>query len=109
MPPTKPPTKPPMMSHHYVDTVDAVSAAISDWFDVHPGADPRFEFPPEHVVVTGDLCNGLGYWQPNADGRDLVTYVERVTSKLGASMLQFQVCFQHYQRQDRLARKRADA
>lgn len=97
---------PPGMSKGYSDTVDAISDAIADWMETHPGADPRFKFPPERVVVSGDLSLGLGYWQPNADGRDLVTYVDRVTKQKG-TMLQFQVCLQHYKQHGR--RRRADA
>jgi hypothetical protein len=90
---------------HYNDTVDAVSRAIAVWFETHPGADPRFKFPPEHVVVTGDLCNGAEIWEANADGRKLVTYVDEVTALLQRpSMLQFQVCYQFYQRNQKRAR-----
>lgn len=93
---------PHMQSEHYAKTVDAVSAAIADWFDAHPGADPRFSFPPEGLVVTGDLPLGLSHWQPNDDGRHLVEYVEGVTSELGASMLQFQACLEHYRKHGRV-------
>ena len=100
---TKPPNE---ASQHYSDAVDAVSEAIADWFDVHPGADPQFRFPPERVVVTGDLSMGPSYWLPNPDGVDLVAYVEQRTTKLGASMLQFQVCFEFYKQRGRARPKR---
>jgi hypothetical protein len=99
--PKNPNANPMFFSKHYEDTCDAVSNAIADWFETHPGADPQFEFPPEGMLVSGDLPIGLTYWEPNADGRELVTYVEQATERFGASMLQFQVCFGHYKQHGR--------
>jgi len=87
----------PMQSKRYRETCDAISRAIAVWFEVHPGADPQFSFPPERVVVTGDLDFGLTYWEPNDDGRNLVGYVDHATGRT-ASMLQFEVCYGHYQK-----------
>lgn len=94
------PKKHPMRDKLYTDTVNALSRAIAAWFDVHPGTDPQFKFPPARIVVTGDLGMGPEYWEANADGRALVEYVDKTTGRQ-ASMLQFQVCYAHYQQQRR--------
>jgi hypothetical protein len=88
-------SKPKNQSKQYKDTVDLMSRAIAAWFDVHPGADPQFKFPPAHVSVTGALPLGSDYWEANADGRALVEYVDKA-SEHQASMLQFQACYGHY-------------
>lgn len=84
----------------YEAMCNAISCAIADWFETHPGADPRFKFPPDRVVITGDISMGPKVWEPNDDARELVQYVDRVTGHRG-SMLQFQVCYQFYQRYGR--------
>lgn len=92
--------KHPMRSKRYEDTVNALSRAIAVWFETHPGTDPQFKFPPPGTVVSGDLNLGPDWWEANADARALVTWVDLATGNQ-ASMLQFQVCYAHYQQQRR--------
>jgi hypothetical protein len=97
---SKPKPMSPSQRQRYNDTLARLSKAIAAWFEVHPGADPQFKFPPKRVVVTGDLVMGSDYWEANADGRALVADVDRETGH-EASMLQFQVCYGHYHQRRR--------
>lgn len=79
----------------YARDADAVYLAIVTWHEVHPGANPRFKFPPRFVIVSGVLQRGLEHWTPNDEGRDLVNYVDAATDRQ-ATMLMFQVALTRY-------------